>query len=427
MDRTFFLKYGERDVEIPIQGAHSIQVLQENPMKEIEDMRAAFYKAVEQEPIDSLPLSQLIGKDDLVTLVVSDITRAWMHQDQIVEPLVSFLHETCKVPYAHMVILIALGTHRPNTEEEMKQIVSPAVYENVQVINHNCDAPDLVYVGTTSRGTRVEVNPLVVGRKVILIGGTVHHLMAGFGGGRKSVLPGVSSRRSIRENHERALSPTEKKTDDKVGSGKLSLNPIHEDMDEAAALVAPVFGINLVVASSGKHSGLFCGNWRTAWEASCRYQKQCYEVPVDHLADVVIVSCGGYPKDINLYQAIKSPLNAINAMKPGGTLLFLAECRDGGGAKDYFDWIRPLKEGRLDEALRADFTIGGYIFYATCEWLRRGNIFLMSELPPELVKEMNITSAPQIETLLKQIDFTGKDVYVVPYGGYVLPVPPVSE
>ena len=427
MDRTFFLKYGERDVEIPIQGAHSIQVLQENPMKEIEDLRAAFYKAVEQEPIDSLPLSQLIGKDDLVTLVVSDITRAWMHQDQIVEPLVSFLHETCKVPYAHMVILIALGTHRPNTEEEMKQIVSPAVYENVQVINHNCDAPDLVYVGTTSRGTRVEVNPLVVGRKVILIGGTVHHLMAGFGGRRKSVLPGVSSRRSIRENHERALSPTEKKTDDKVGSGKLSLNPIHEDMDEAAALVAPVFGINLVVASSGKHSGLFCGNWRTAWEASCRYQKQCYEVPVDHLADVVIVSCGGYPKDINLYQAIKSPLNAINAMKPGGTLLFLAECRDGGGAKDYFDWIRPLKEGRLDEALRADFTIGGYIFYATCEWLRRGNIFLMSELPPELVKEMNITSAPQIETLLKQIDFTGKDVYVVPYGGYVLPVPPVSE
>lgn len=427
MDRTFFLKYGERDVEIPIQGAHSIQVLQENPMKEIEDLRAAFYKAVEQEPIDSLPLSQLIGKDDLVTLVVSDITRAWMHQDQIVEPLVSFLHETCKVPYAHMVILIALGTHRPNTEEEMKQIISPAVYENVQVINHNCDAPDLVYVGTTSRGTRVEVNPLVVGRKVILIGGTVHHLMAGFGGGRKSVLPGVSSRRSIRENHERALSPTEKKTDDKVGSGKLSLNPIHEDMDEAAALVAPVFGINLVVASSGKHSGLFCGNWRTAWEASCRYQKQCYEVPVDHLADVVIVSCGGYPKDINLYQAIKSPLNAINAMKPGGTLLFLAECRDGGGAKDYFDWIRPLKEGRLDEALRADFTIGGYIFYATCEWLRRGNIFLMSELPPELVKEMNITSAPQIETLLKQIDFTGKDVYVVPYGGYVLPVPPVSE
>lgn len=423
MDRTFFLKYGERDVEIPIQGAHSIQVLQENPMKEIEDLRAAFYKAVEQEPIDSLPLSQLIGKDDLVTLVVSDITRAWMHQDQIVEPLVSFLHETCKVPYAHMVILIALGTHRPNTEEEMKQIVSPAVYENVQVINHNCDAPDLVYVGTTSRGTRVEVNPLVVGRKVILIGGTVHHLMAGFGGGRKSILPGVSSRRSIRENHERALSPTEKKTDDKVGSGKLSLNPIHEDMDEAAALVAPVFGMNLVVASSGKHSGLFCGNWRTAWEASCRYQKQCYEVPVDHLADVVIVSCGGYPKDINLYQAIKSPLNAINAMKPGGTLLFLAECRDGGGAKDYFDWIRPLKEGRLDEALRADFTIGGYIFYATCEWLRRGNIFLMSELPPELVKEMNITSAPQIETLLKQIDFTGKDVYVVPYGGYVLPVP----
>ena len=260
-----------------------------------------------------------------------------------------------------------------------------------------------------------------------MIGGTVHHLMAGFGGGRKSVLPGISSRQTIRRNHERALSPTLPCTDEKVGSGKLPLNPIHEDMDEAAELLSPTFGINIVIAPSGRHSGLFCGNWRTAWQASCRYQQQCYEVPIDHLADVVIVSCGGYPKDINLYQAIKSPLNAINAMKPGGTLLFLAECRDGGGAKDYFDWIRPLKEGRLDEALRADFTIGGYIFYATCEWLRRGKAYLLSTLPPDLVREMNITSSPDIGELLRQIDFTGKDVYVVPFGGYVMPLPPKEE
>lgn len=373
------------------------------------------------------PLRELIASDDLVTLVVSDITRAWMHQDQVVGLLVPFLHEECGVPYANMVIVIALGTHRPNTEDEMKRLVTPEVYEKVRVVNHDCDAPDLVYIGTTSRGTRVEGNPLAVGRKVILIGGTVHHLMAGFGGGRKSVLPGISSRQTIRRNHERALSPTLPCTDEKVGSGKLPLNPIHEDMDEAAELLSPTFGINIVIAPSGRHSGLFCGNWRTAWQASCRYQQQCYEVPIDHLADVVIVSCGGYPKDINLYQAIKSPLNAINAMKPGGTLLFLAECRDGGGAKDYFDWIRPLKGGRLDEALRADFTIGGYIFYATCEWLRRGKAYLLSTLPPDLVREMNITSSPDIGELLRQIDFTGKDVYVVPFGGYVMPLPPKEE
>ena len=427
MDQTVVMKYGETAVSIPIRGAHRIETLHENTMREIENLPAEFARAIGEGAIDSPPLRELIAPDDLVTLVVSDITRAWMHQDQVVGLLVPFLHEECGVSYANMVIVIALGTHRLNTEEEMKRLVTPEVYEKVRVVNHDCDAPDLVYIGTTSRGTRVEVTPLAVGRKVILIGGTVHHLMAGFGGGRKSVLPGISSRQTIRQNHERALSPTLPCTDEKVGSGKLPLNPIHEDMDEAAGLLSPTFGINIVIAPSGRHSGLFCGNWRTAWQASCRYQQQCYEVPIDHLADVVIVSCGGYPKDINLYQAIKSPLNAINAMKPGGTLLFLAECRDGGGAKDYFDWICPLKEGRLDEALRADFTIGGYIFYATCEWLRRGKAYLLSTLPPDLVREMNIISSPDIGELLRQIDFTGKDVYVVPFGGYVMPLPPKEE
>lgn len=109
------------------------------------------------------PLRELIASDDLVTLVVSDITRAWMHQDQVVGLLVPFLHEECGLPYANMVIVLALGTHRPNTEDEMKRLATPEVYEKVRVVNHDCDAPDLVYIGTTSRGTRVEGNPLAVG------------------------------------------------------------------------------------------------------------------------------------------------------------------------------------------------------------------------------------------------------------------------
>ncbi|MFQ8840078.1 MAG: lactate racemase domain-containing protein [Clostridium fessum] len=117
------------------------------------------------------------------------------------------------------------------------------------VTDRDCDAPDLVYIGTTSFGTRVSVNPLAVGRKVICIGGTVHHLMAGYGGGRKSIVAGIASRETIRMNHERALDPEKPMTDVRVGSGLVENNPINLDMREAGAMVHVTFGINIVVDS----------------------------------------------------------------------------------------------------------------------------------------------------------------------------------
>ena len=128
------------------------------------------------------------------------------------------------------------------------------------VVDHDCDTPDLVDIGTTSYGTRVLINPLSIGRKVICIGGTVHHLMAGYGGGRKSIVPGIAGRETIRHNHAMALDPQCEQSDPRVGPGKFNNNPINEDMREAGALLHPVFGINIVVNSASRHSGLFCGD-----------------------------------------------------------------------------------------------------------------------------------------------------------------------
>ena len=137
---------------------------------------------------------------------------------------------------------------------------------------------------------------------------------------------------------------------------------------------------------------------------------------------MVIASCGGYPKDLNLYQGVKSLLNGINALKPGGTFVFLCECPEGGGAPDFFDWTKPLSEGRLDPALREAFTIGGYIFYASCEAIRRAGRFLMlSRIDPGLVRDMGIESFQNIEDVQRALDLSGKRVTVIPYGGYVLP------
>ena len=99
----------------------------------------------------------------------------------------------------------------------------------------------------------------------------------------------------------------------------------------------------------------------------------------------------------------------------------LAECPEGSGSKDFFDWIKPLSKGCLDEAQRASFTIGGYIFYAACESIRRSKTLLLSSMEPELVRDMGVRSFKDMKDLLAEVDFNGKDVYVIPYGGSVLP------
>lgn len=416
------LKYGKERISISIEGAKSVKTLLENPMREIEDIEKDFRHCIEEGAIDSKPLREIVKPDDPVTIVVSDLTRFWMRQDIICELLVKYLHQDMGVPYGNIAVVIAIGTHRKNSDEEKKTLVGEFVYDHVdRVVDHDCDADDLVYVGTTPLGTEVEVNPLAIGRKLIIIAGTVHHLMAGYGGGRKSIVPGISSRKTIRMNHIRALDPNEPRSDSRVGSGKFTQNPINIDMIEAARLVKPDFGINICVNSASKHSGLFCGDFEKAWKESCMYIQKCYGLPIEKEADVVFVSCGGYPKDLNFYQSTKSLFNGIRAMKDGGTIVLLAQCGEGSGARDFFDWIVPLKNGCLDESLRKDFTIGGYIFYAACESIRRGRVLLLSDLDPEEIRDMGVESYRSMDELMENVDVKDKDVYVIPYGGSVLP------
>ena len=415
------LRYGKGTVSLDLSAAASVSYLYGNEMPAIDDLSEAFRRAVEEDCAGT-PLKERVQAGDQITIILSDMTRFWMRQDKICELLVKYLERECGVDDGNVAVLMALGTHRPMTDAELETVVSPYVYARCRVVNHDCDAENLVNVGQTRYGNQVEVNPLAVGRKVITVGGTVHHLMAGYGGGRKSILPGICSRATIRRNHSMALDPDAPRSSPLVGSGKLTANPIHEDMDDAAALVAPVFGINIVVNAHSEHSGLFCGDFREAWLQSCAFCQRYYGKQIVQEADVVIASCGGYPKDLNLYQGVKSLLNAANALKPGGTFVFLCECIEGGGAPDFFDWIKPLAKGRLDEALRESFTIAGYIFYASCEAIRRAGRFLMlSEIEPEIVKDMRIESFKRMKELEKELDLAGKSVLVIPYGGYVLP------
>lgn len=419
------LKYGDADIDIDVSKATSVSFLKGKVLLPITDLKTTFKEAVTAKTVDSKPLDQLLNSKDLVTIVVSDITRFWMRQDLICRELIDFLHSQSQIPYENMVIVVALGTHRGHSEEEQKKVVGEYVYNRVKVLNHDATADDLVFMGTTRQGTDVWVNALAVNRKVILIGGTVHHLMAGFGGGRKSILPGISGKKTIEQNHLLCLDKNLPKSSTAIGSAAMSGNPVHEDMMEAAAMVNPLFSINIISTPEGRHSHIICGHWEKAWLKSCEIVHDSFSVPIEEKADIVIASCGGYPKDINLYQGIKTLLNMSLAVKPGGTMIFIAQCREGGGSPDFFDWRIPLKDGVLDEKLRESFTIAGYIFYAGMEAISKGNVLMLTsfsqDLNEEALKDMNISAYCDINELLSHVDFTDKSVYVMPYGGNALP------
>jgi nickel-dependent lactate racemase len=415
------LAYGDTTVEVVFNGAKSVRVLQGESIPSEDNFKHAFLQAVGPECIASKPLKELILPEDQVTIVISDITRFWMRQDQVCAQLVPYLHDMLGVVYENIVIVIALGTHRTQTEEEMKMLVSPEIYSKVRVVNHDCMASDLTFLGTTTRGTQVYVNPLAVGRKVIIIGGTIHHLMAGYSGGRKNILPGISGKTTITQNHIHSLSPTMPMSNPLIGMGVLAQNPINEDMNEVAEMVAPVFGINIIMDTHSGNSRLICGHFIRAWEESCRMVQQTMGIPIEKKADIVVVSCGGYPKDINLYQAVKALINAAEAVKDGGKLVFLAECREGGGAPAYFSWIDSFRRGTLDADLRLDFTIAGYIFYASCEAMAKAEVLMLTQIPTEILKGMGARVFSDINDLLQEVDFNDKDVYVMPYGGYSVP------
>ncbi len=419
MTKHFDFAYGSGSIPLTVK-AGKIDVIESVAPAPIGDLPEAFRRAVEEDAVDSPALKDCIAPTDGVTVVISDITRAYMHQERVCPLLLDYLHDVCGVPYENIVYLVAVGTHRHQTAEELPKVASPYVAERVRVINHDCDG-ELAYVGATSRGTRVEVNPLVVGRKVILIGGTVHHFFAGYGGGRKSILPGVAGRATIMQNHAHALDPLAAQPNPLCGLGVTALNPVHEDMAEAAALVNPAFGINLVCDGQGRHLALPSGHWLRAWEESCALADRINGVPIPEKADAVVVCAGGYPKDINLYQSCKSLINGFQALKPGGRLIFISECREGGGPAEFFGWSQHLPDN-LDAALRADFTVAGYIFYECVAIADSAEVHVLSALNPADLKAMHMIPHAAAQELESLLDFGNQHVIVMPRGANTVPL-----
>jgi nickel-dependent lactate racemase len=378
-EKRFTLKYGKGEISFSIPEAQLLYELVGRNRKPPEDPAAAYRQALDH-PIDSPPLKELLRPGDKVAITVSDVTRGWQRNADTLPLLLNYLNET-GISDENVTVIIAVGAHRQNTVDEFMELCSDGVCRRVRVVNHNAwDTENMVYLGKTSRGTEVSLNRHVVeADKVILTGGVIYHYMMGYGGGRKSILPGVSSLKTIQQNHLLAM-------EKEIGAGSSVLaankmtkgNPAHEDMMEAAAFAKPDFIINVVPNLNDEITGIFAGNWVSAWLEATRMVDDIFGVEIEEQADLVIATAGGYPKDINLYQTQKTVDNAVYAMKPGGAVVILGECPDITEPKEFFDWFNYPGFLEMEKAVRADFLISGWVAVRQVEYCRKGTVILLT-------------------------------------------------
>lgn len=374
-------------------------------------------------PISSPPLDEIAGSDDSVLIVVSDATRATASA-HVVNLLVRRLVQSGVSP-ANMAVIFATGIHRRVTEEEKRALLTPFIVQRVRTLDHDAyDEVKLSSFGVTGRGVTVEVNSaLREFSRVILTGGISFHYFAGFTGGRKSICPGLASAKTIEATHMLAFDFERGGRKAGVGTGLLDGNAVHEECERVAELVGPAFGISTIVDDKQRAVNIFCGDWRLAHRAGCEHYLQRHSFSISEKRDVVIVSCGGFPHDINLIQAHKALDMAAHACKDGGTIVLLAECRDGLGRSDFLKWFDAPDSHALENRLRNSYEVNGQTAWALLTKAERYRICLISELRDEQVEKMRMIP---VRTISEALDQTGMGSgvskgFIMPRGAAVLP------
>jgi lactate racemase len=410
------LAYGRGSLEFSFDEARfSVVTTNHNNEARLTDFQVG---AAFDDPIASPPLDELVDSDHSVLIVVSDATRATASA-QIVNLLVRRLVQAGVLP-ARMAVIFATGIHRPVTDKEKVELLTPFIMQRLRVLNHDAyDQTKLSTFGKTESGVTVELNSaLNEFTHVFLTGGVTFHYFAGFTGGRKSICPGLASAKTIEATHMLALDFASGGRRPGVRAGALDGNAVHEECERVSSLVAPAFSINAIVDDKKQATKLFCGDWRLAHRAACDYYLDHYSACIPSRRDIVIVSSGGFPHDINLIQAHKALDMAALACNESGTIILLAECSDGLGRPDFLKWFDDEDSRALAARLVNGYEVNGKTAWALLTKAERFRVCLVSELPPDDVRRMRMVP---IRTIDEALQAAGRDGFIMPRGAAVLP------
>ncbi|HNY84377.1 MAG TPA: nickel-dependent lactate racemase [Anaerolineaceae bacterium] len=412
------IDYGRDGLVIKVP--ESAAVLKMTESQPLSDEGKAIREALSN-PIGKPPLSSLVDSATSVVITHSDITRATPN-DRILPVLLQFLEEY-GVRREKITLINALGTHRPQTPDEMRSLLGNYIYSHYQCIQHNAfDDSELVPVGRTSFGNEIRLNKTLLEANLKIFTGFIEpHFFAGFSGGPKAVLPALAGFESVYSNHgyKHISSPSATFT---VTHG----NPIWEEMRQAAEKVENTFLLNVTLDRSRRITGVFAGDVIPAHEEGCKFQKAKSVVKIEEPFDIVITSNSGYPLDQNLYQCVKGLSAAKRAVRKGGAILLAARCEDG--LPSHGKYAALLEQGRTPEGILNMINKAGFISQDSWQVQvqayvqQHADVFIYSEgLSDFQIRCAMMNPVRDINSAIKDLQKKyGKRICVIPEGPLVV-------
>ena len=412
MKLEFGFGEGVQAVEVPDRNLLGVLMANEVPKgltNEAEVARALAH------PIGTPRLGEIVHPGEKIAIVTSDITRpcpTWRIMPALLDELYA---AGCR--REDIALVFALGSHRRHTQEEQRKLAGERAWAEIRCVDG--DPSDCVHMGATDCGTPVDITRIVAeADRRICLGNIEYHYFAGYSGGAKAIMPGCSTREAIQSNHRMMVR-------EEAHAGNLDSNPLRQDLEQAAAICGVDFIVNVVLDEHKQIVRAVAGDLVKAHREGCKFLDQMYLKKIDSRADIVLVSQGGAPKDLNLYQTQKALDNAKHAVKPGGTIILIGSCREGLGEKVFEQWMlsAPTPESMI-ERIGRDFQLGGHKAAAIAMVLKNAEIYLVSELDDDFVEKIFLKPAKSAQDALdRAFARLGPDatVLAMPYGGSTLP------
>jgi nickel-dependent lactate racemase len=367
-------------------------------------------------PIGSKTLRHIVKENEKIVIITSDITRPM--PSKRVLPLVIEALKQGGAKEKDIEIILALGSHRSHTLKEKEYIVGKEIF-NSQIEIIDSDMNNCIRLGKCNHGTPVDIfKPVVNADRVICLGNIDYHYFAGYSGGIKAIMPGVSSWEAIQANHSNMVKK-------ESYAGNLKTNPVRLDIDQVSEFIRVDFLVNVILDDKKNIVKAVAGDVIKAHRQGCKALDQLYGVAIEEKADIVITSPGGFPKDINLYQSQKALDNSKHAVKKGGIIILVASAKEGFGEEHFEEWMVNKSPDEMIRDIEEDFMLGGHKAAAIARILKRNQIFFVSDLEDTLVKTIGFKPFKSINLAIEEsINQLGKDaqIYVIPTGGSVLPI-----
>ena len=412
MKLSFGFGAGIQEAEVPEKNL--LGVLHANEVKLDLTGEAEVRRALE-EPIGSPRLREIVKPGEKIAVVTSDITRP-MPTYKVMPALLDELY-AAGARAEDITLVFALGSHRHHTDEERKKLAGERAWNEIACVDS--DPADCVHMGVTAAGTPVDITRSVAeADRRICLGNIEYHYFAGYSGGAKAIMPGASTRDAIQSNHSMMVRP-------EACAGALDTNPLRMDIEEAGTICGIDFILNVVLSEHKEIIRAVAGHPVQAHRAGCAFLDTLYLKELPRGADIVLVSQGGAPKDLNLYQTQKALDNARHAVNPGGVIVLIGSCKEGLGEKVFEEWMTRSESPRaMIERIGRDFQLGGHKAAAIAMTLEKADIYLVSDLEPDFVRSVFLTPQSSVQRALDAaFEKLGPDatVLAMPYGGSTLP------